>query len=553
MRSHDGRFPELSSPGGTRHMLVPATQVLRWSEPSALAVLRAVIADSPLETRTLVDLALARGCRSSAPDDVAAFLAREIASGALTAVALPEPPPRGRPVLYRSEAPPDWDNLQPLSDLIETDPSTELTWVSIEVLDHRGVPFAGLDVTLVHGDGRRDRVVLDERGRYTARALVPGGHTRVYWPAAIELPAEKRVGQGIDGFVRGPEDLVVPRRPQGRAVTLPQMARHYRVIVEAPAVAEVLIDGWAEGAKVMRWGGMRPRVDGTLATTRAALRVALWRGRGRTMAFAGHTDPLGQDADNDALSLERAVSVHLFAAGRLDEWAEHAFAHATDLDLRCAMVACHTILGLGPTSLDDAEALEAARSKLRDTAGLPEEGPSSVAEWRAIADAYDGDLAQMFVTDRAGLAEVRGAVRWADPPAFGVGERYPRAPDELDDREGPTSLAHRRGSLLVLEDADAVSLRDTTGWHAIYDGTFERTVVPVPAEALVEIVVATERSEASIARGRAWISIGDLGAAEHIAGSDGSVRFTALEGDRIVVLAAFDSNGLGTMVSAVTD
>jgi hypothetical protein len=226
MRSYLGEFPELVSGVGMRHMLVPAAQLRRWSEATACAVLREAMANSEAESRSLVELARSRGCGSSALDDVALFLAAEIASGALTAVALPEPL-CGRPVLYSSDAP-DWDNLKPISELIDTDPSTELTWVSIEVLDRRGVPFAGLDVTIVHGDGRRDRVVLDDLGRHTSRAVVAGSQSTVYWPPLLQLPEQRGTIRGIDGFARGPEDLAVPRRPEGRAVVLPQVGRHYR-------------------------------------------------------------------------------------------------------------------------------------------------------------------------------------------------------------------------------------------------------------------------------------------------------------------------------------
>jgi hypothetical protein len=539
------------SAAGRRHILVPTFRVQRWSEDAALAAVRDAMAASESQAAGLTDLAIQRGCPSREPKEVAEYVAVVISGGGLVPVALPDPPPRGAyPVVHTTFRVPDWDNIRPLSDLLEKDPTIEWSWVAIEVLDHTGVPYAGLEVTLVHADGRRDRVVLDDLGRHTARAVPKIGRTTVHWPRKLELPVAAKGRPGLDGFQRAPDDIGVPRQPEGRTVTLDQMGRRYRLVVEAvPTVTEVPIDGWAQGSKVMRWGGMRPRIDGTVGTTRAALRLALWRGRGRTMAVAGHCDPLGQDADNEALSLERAVSVQLFAAGRLDEWAQHAFANASELDLRCALVACHPILGLGGASLDDALAIEAAAAELRNTAGLAADGPINVDDWRAIAELYDADLARLFATDRAGLAEIRSAVRWAEPACLALGERHPRPAEELADAVGIPALPHRRASLLVFDRLEDASRGVTGSGDEVYDGTFERTLLVVPGEVVVRVAIATPAFE-SIARGRAWISIGELGALEHVADADGVVQFSALAGEVIVVVAAFDADGVGVMASS---
>lgn len=544
-------FPEVRSAAGRRHILVPTFRVQRWSEDAALAAVRDAMAANESQAAGLTELAMERGCPSRETKEVAEYLAVVISGGGLVPVALPDPPPRGGyPVVHATFRMPDWDNIRPLSELREKDPTTEWSWVAIEVLDHTGVPYAGLEVTLVHGDGRRDRVVLDDLGRHTARAVPKTGRTTVHWPRTLELPASAQGRLGLDGFQLESDDIAVPRRPAGRTVSLTQMRRRYRLVVESvPTVTDVPIDGWAQGSKVMRWGGMRPRNDGTVGTTRAALRLALWRGRGRTMAVAGHCDPLGQDADNDALSLERAVSVQLFAAGRLDEWAEHAFANATELDLQCALVACHSILGLGAASLDDSAAIEAARLELRNGAGLAADGATRVDDWRAVADLYDADLARLFATDRAGLAEIRGAVRWAEPAGVGLGERHPRPAEELADVVGIPALPHRRGSLLVFERVEDATRGVAGTGDELYDGTFERTVVMVPGEVVVQVAVATPDFE-SIARGRAWVSIGELGALEHVADADGVIRFSALAGEAIAVLAAFDADGVGVMTSS---
>lgn len=83
--------------------------------------------------------------------------------------------PRGlRPMMHRGARPPvDWADAVPLSSLQRREPTVEYGWVSIELVSHLGVPFAGTEVTLVHCDARRDRVVLDATGRHAARAVAP--------------------------------------------------------------------------------------------------------------------------------------------------------------------------------------------------------------------------------------------------------------------------------------------------------------------------------------------------------------------------------------------
>jgi hypothetical protein len=322
------------------------------------------------------------------------------------------------------------------------------------------------------------------------------------------------------------------------------------VVVVRPAVTEIVLDGYAQGACVMRWGGMRPRVDGTVATARAALRLALWLGRGKTMVVAGHADPLGQDSDNEALTTERAKSVQLFAAGRIDEWADHAVVHANELDVACALVECNKILGLGVAGLEDKSKLATALDAVRVHAGLAaHEGKPNADDWRAFAELYADDLAALLFVDRAGLAELQSTISWTSEPTLALGERFPLPQSELTDLAGPLAVALRRCSLLVFgPDDTAQSAVDADG-HELYDGTYRRTVVRVPGEVLVDIAVDT-MARTPISRARAWLNISNLGAHEHTAGEDGHIRFLTLEGDRVEVISAFDADGRGTMVSA---
>jgi hypothetical protein len=341
--------------------------------------------------------------------------------------------------------------------------------------------------------------------------------------------------------------------------SLPTGARH-DVVVVRPAATEVILDGWAQASAVMRWGGMRVRRNGTVGTARASLARALWLGRGKTMLVIGHADPLGTDLDNEALSAERASSVALFVQGDLENWADHAFEHATEIDWACAMVACARILGLDLPGLDDTKAQRAVLAAVRaaglDGDPLPDDEPPSEDDWRAVAAIYETDLAALLMTDRAGLAEIRAAVRWADPVTIAAGEHWPRTEAELLDPEiglaGPPALMHRRVSLVVLGDMDGPMTVPVTDGAVLYDGTYARVVLDPPGEVLVQIQIEDPR-RAGIAAGHAWISVGTLGVFRCTAAPDGVVRFPALLGDPIRVVAAFDADGCGTMVSSGVD
>jgi hypothetical protein len=317
MSSGIREFLELTSPTGARHLLVPAVHVEEWSETRAYGAVREALAEGGFDARDLTDLAVERGCRSREPEAVARFLADEVARGALTAISLPEPMPKGSyPVLYPRDRAPDWDNLRPLSDLRGKDPTMEWSWVSVEVLDHTGVPYAGLEITLVHGDGRRDRVVLDDAGRHTARGVPKDGRTKVYWPQRVELSAEAKQRPGLDGFQRMPEDVRVPRDSKGKWSNLDQMGRHYRLVVDPPTPTVSITAGqFAANSSFPTPGILVPLLGISFADFFADL------GLPRTDPFYqvfGHAEPDGDEAANKALSDRRAKVFAALLVGDVD-------------------------------------------------------------------------------------------------------------------------------------------------------------------------------------------------------------------------------------------
>ena len=433
-----------------------------------------------------------------------------------------------------------------------TQAKTALLDLSLRTSD--GQPCGGVSLQITNPDGQREATVTtDPQGR--ARLDVPDdGDYEVALPDPIVLPPV-------------PSDTTKTGPVWSRKIVYDEThfmvptGRRIDIVVVRPAATEVILDGWAQASCVMRWGGTRVRADETVGTARASLAMALWAGRGKTMLVVGHADPLGQDADNTALAGQRATSVVLFAKGDLDGWAAHAFGHATDLDWACALVACARILGMEMPGLTDHKAQDAVHQAVRangiDGEPIPDDAPPSADDWRAVGEIYETDLGALLMTDRAGLAEIRAAIRWSDPETLSVGERWPRSAAEILDPAiglaGPPALMHRRVSLVVLGESDGPMTLPSTDGAALYDGTYARTVVDPPGEVLVEIQIDAAQGDGSqtpIAAGHAWIGVGTLGVFRCVAATDGVVRFPALAGERIQVVAAFDAQGRGTMTTA---
>lgn len=404
-------------------------------------------------------------------------------------------------------------------------------------------PIANAKLLVEGGTRFSQTFTTDDAGMLDAQVPEDGVYDLTFDPFPIELPA-------------GEEEMTFqsPRfLPRNCKSFEAGTGKQRTIVVVRSRVTEVVFDGYASGAAVMRWGGMRARLDATVGTARGALRVALGLGRGQTMCVAGHADPEGADGENQALAAVRAVSLHLFASGDLDGWAEHAAGNAGSNDLACALVAANRILGEAPIAIDDKKKLDAALAAVRLNAGLASEGqPGGVEDWRAIADLYDFDLACFMHTDREYLASLRQTITWTDPPTLSLGEQFPVPSHEVIN---PTTggvypnLMHRRCGLLIFSGQYGTpELAVASEGKEVYDGTYNRTTIHAPGEVLVDIEVDTMKRE-SIGRGRAWVGCGELGVVEMTAAADGHIRFFTLKGDVVSVVAAFDADGNGTLVN----
>ncbi len=360
----------------------------------------------------------------------------------------------------------------PLSSLREREPTVEYGWVSIELLDHQGVPFADFELTLVHGDGRRDRVVLDAAGRHTARAVALPGPTRVELPAQIELPAAARGKLAMDGFARAPGDVAVPRRTSGPLV-LPTLDRHYRMVVAA-AVAQPRIVVFDTGGLCFgtdRETFVPTRIDALLGgpnyhflTGIDAMRHVVEHARAHPEQRAcviGHTDTVGGGASNVELSRRRAQTVHLFLAGDRDGWAARAVENQTVADWQAFLQWAHLVMGMNcdPGEIDDdlGPATQGALHRFRATynvryAGtLAVQGPFVAQDWKAAFDCYRRNLAEQMGESLPSLDAVLAAVQFGEPPTLACGEAFPAEHASVD---GLESSRHRRVDVVFYDPHD---------------------------------------------------------------------------------------------------
>jgi len=432
----------------------------------------------------------------------------------------------------RSSTRADPQKARLLLDLMTSDGAV-LRDVDVEVATPSGTVKARTDVS-----GRID-IALDE-GTYSM--------SLVETPLAMPLPAPGAVRPG------GSALLVERTRQDPFFVTARTPATPTNVVVRRPCVTEVLVDGYAEGSSVMRWGGTRCRAtpdepDGApmLGTMRAALRVALTRARGGSVVCVGHTDPKGSDAANADLGLERARSIALFLQGDKDGWSEHAAANATELDEQCALVEVSLILG-EPIALDDDGGLARTHDALLHWAGLGADTVEAKEEWRAIAELYEVDLASFMRVDVADLEALRAQVHWYEPAS--CGESYPRPEDEWFDplvgKAKSIAVVQRRVGVLVMNEVDAPARIADVPKEA-YDGTYTRTTVETPSEVFFSLALVDEQNR-PLPVARAWLS-NDLGVAPAIADAAGMIVLPVCQGEIVRVVNASDASKAGHIVA----
>ena len=209
----------------------------------------------------------------------------------------------------------------------------------------------------------------------------------------------------------------------------------------------------------------------------------------KQVLIVGHTDTLGSDADNEALSLERAENVRLFLSGDREAWGEHSLAHAEVADLQRALAwvdglstdfACHPGIVDNEMGPQTRGALHGFRDAFESLFGeaLGDSDAPTAEDWSAFARLYTAAIDEAN-SDPGFSNRVLSSINFAGPGAIGLGERHPT---ENPEQDGLDSERNRRVELIFLDPAEAEFLSDpATCERYLYEkaNSIERTWLPV--------------------------------------------------------------------------
>lgn len=283
--------------------------------------------------------------------------------------------------------------------------------------------------------------------------------------------------------------------------TLPELAlpldEHVRIVVHPPAahVLEVASVSFAEDREVLLPDAMPLATEQPGPARIPALEVVakalifLQQHPDKRLLIAGHTDTIGSDKDNEELSRQRAANVFLYISGDIEGWAAHCHAHAEVADVQRVLswvdsTAIEFSCNPGPIDNDMGPQTRAALGGFRNTfeemfgEGLGDAREPIESDWAAFARLYDQAMSDALGSEEV-LARVRGSKPYTEPPAIGLGERYPTEHPEQDDLD---SERNRRVELIFLDPSEVEFLSDEKAieQHLFEDSaTISRTWIPV--------------------------------------------------------------------------
>lgn len=424
--------PRLTTPHGREYLLLDDASRRRWDLEAARAVLRRAVADDPTARATMVRTAEALGHRGDELDAAIEAVAAAIASGGLVPFAVEEPLP-GRPVLHEGRPGAAWSEAPLLSELIGESVDAQ-AWLSIEVVDEGGAPFGGVELTLVHCDGRRDRIVCDDAGRFLTRSVPLPGPVRIEWPPRIEHAGSRLA---MDGFTIQPDDLRLAARPVG-PTTLTRLNAHHRFVVALDPYAFDFEDVTFgnERAVLLPETFLEHRLDRPAKVARGLSAIAAVlsfaeANPDHALLIVGHADAVGGGASDATLSLARARNVWHYLTGDLDGWAVHCMGTYAVEDVQRALGWVAATFGwdchpgaydndLGPQTV---EALRRFRDRRATELGStpPTDAAVAIGDWRALADLYEAALGEIL---RTAAPRPRAPLRWlrAEPAGAGAGD-----------------------------------------------------------------------------------------------------------------------------------
>ncbi|MFV8749883.1 hypothetical protein ACNOYE_04995 [Nannocystaceae bacterium ST9] len=189
----------------------------------------------------------------------------------------------------------------------------------------------------------------------------------------------------------------------------------------------------------------------------------------KRMFVAGHTDTVGKQKDNQALSEDRARGVQLYLAGDRDGWAAHSHALFQTEDAQRFLAWASARFGFdcdpGPIDNDEGPLTRAARDAFRaayqnlESEPLPGDPTPTVDDWKACFTLLDRAV-QQTLGEGLDLNQIRQSLEFAEPAFAGFGERFPTDRPDLDSLD---SERNRRVDVVFLDAPEASLAGDPTG------------------------------------------------------------------------------------------
>ncbi|MBL4687952.1 MAG: hypothetical protein JKY37_25400 [Nannocystaceae bacterium] len=421
------------------------------------------------------------------------------------------------------------------------------TYLDLTFVSEAGTPLHGVGMTIRLPNAETRTESTSDQGVVLLEGLARSGDCTITLSATVQLPSVHE---------EPPVDVLAPgfmiQRSRREPLTLATGQPH-TIVVARPRVRVLeLADGYfGEDRKLLLFGLEDAAAPGEFderVTARGVLRTVLQIAGDAEVLVVGHTDSLGGDDDNQVLSEQRACSVDLYLRGDREGWAAHSHAFQKEADVRAVLNWVAIVEGVACIPGEDVRpALTHFRELfVNQPTDLGADATSmTVADWAAVFDLYDRDLARLLHVSRQRLAELRAKLAFVDHAPLGCGERHPV---DAVGKNGFGSDHNRRVDILLfgsdeLPDFDADPLDAD-----IYGGAFVPTAILVPGESWARIEVVGGAGEpASFATVRIKTPTGELNAT---VGDDGATVIACLVGDAIEVLDARSESGDQLLLSA---
>lgn len=268
------------------------------------------------------------------------------------------------------------------------------------------------------------------------------------------------------GLPTGEAHTLVLKRRAAVVVELDDLNFHSgsAVLLPAPHARE----NWREGH------------TGGLTCVIRALEYALEKKQ--TLLVAGHTDSVGGDGSNRALSKARAENVHHFLTGDKAGWAASCAEHTVqDYQTVLTWVADEYGWSCDPGGIDGKHgsrttaALTAFRKGVEAAHGSkpPDSRAPGVEDWKAVFQLYE-----TYVAGRVDLKAARGALSFATPAVLGCGEDWPI---EGKGQDNLRSQVNRRVELVFFEEPPPDFSRQSPPGAQLYGAQagYQRSYLPI--------------------------------------------------------------------------